>query len=272
MVIATTGSSTSPPHPEGRCPTIRNRCIERWDEVRARRARLRRRGAARPARSAAPVPRPRQVFAIGMNYAAHAAEAGVERPGVPADVHEVPDVSHRARRHGRARRASSSTGRSNSSSSSAGAPTTSPRRRLVARRRPHGRPGPVRAHRADPAARAAVQPRQVVPRLRTDRPVGRHPRRGRRPRRSRDRVHRQRRRRAEEPHVRPDLRRRRADPSISSSITPLLPGDLIFTGTPSGVGADPHAAALPAPRRRARVDDRGHRHDSHPPRREERPP
>ena len=31
----------------------------------------------------APVPRPRQVFAIGMNYAAHAAEAGVEAPEFP---------------------------------------------------------------------------------------------------------------------------------------------------------------------------------------------
>ena len=29
------------------------------------------------------MPRPRQVFAIGMNYAAHAAEAGVEAPEFP---------------------------------------------------------------------------------------------------------------------------------------------------------------------------------------------
>lgn len=31
----------------------------------------------------APVPRPRQVFGIGLNYRAHAAEAGVELPEAP---------------------------------------------------------------------------------------------------------------------------------------------------------------------------------------------
>ncbi len=36
-----------------------------------------------PARLGAPVPRPRQIFAIGLNYADHAAEAGMELPENP---------------------------------------------------------------------------------------------------------------------------------------------------------------------------------------------
>jgi 2-keto-4-pentenoate hydratase/2-oxohepta-3-ene-1,7-dioic acid hydratase in catechol pathway len=38
----------------------------------------------------APVPRPRQVFAIGMNYAAHAAEAGVDAPEFPPTFTKFP--------------------------------------------------------------------------------------------------------------------------------------------------------------------------------------
>ena len=37
-----------------------------------------------------PVPRPRQVFAIGLNYRAHAAESGVEVPGIPATFTKFP--------------------------------------------------------------------------------------------------------------------------------------------------------------------------------------
>jgi len=37
-----------------------------------------------------PAPRPRQVFAIGLNYRAHAAESGVEPPGVPAVFTKFP--------------------------------------------------------------------------------------------------------------------------------------------------------------------------------------
>jgi 2-keto-4-pentenoate hydratase/2-oxohepta-3-ene-1,7-dioic acid hydratase in catechol pathway len=64
---------------------------EHWDDVRALADR-----APRPTgplvRSAlrAPVPRPRQVFAIGMNYAAHAAEAGVEPPTFPPTFTKFP--------------------------------------------------------------------------------------------------------------------------------------------------------------------------------------
>ena len=38
----------------------------------------------------APVPAPRQVFAIGLNYRAHAAEAGTELPSVPATFTKFP--------------------------------------------------------------------------------------------------------------------------------------------------------------------------------------
>jgi 2,4-didehydro-3-deoxy-L-rhamnonate hydrolase len=37
-----------------------------------------------------PAPRPRQVFAIGLNYRAHAAESGVEVPGTPATFTKFP--------------------------------------------------------------------------------------------------------------------------------------------------------------------------------------
>ena len=38
----------------------------------------------------APAPRPRQVFAIGMNYAGHAAEAGVDPPEFPPTFTKFP--------------------------------------------------------------------------------------------------------------------------------------------------------------------------------------
>lgn len=40
-------------------------------------------GDVDPARIGAPSPRPRQVFAVGLNYADHAAEAGIARPEAP---------------------------------------------------------------------------------------------------------------------------------------------------------------------------------------------
>lgn len=56
---------------------------ERWDEFRAWSAPT---VASAPLEIAAllpPVPRPRQVFAIGLNYAGHAAEAGLDIPEFP---------------------------------------------------------------------------------------------------------------------------------------------------------------------------------------------
>lgn len=43
-----------------------------------------------PARLGPPVPDPRQVFAIGLNYAAHAAESGRDVPSVPATFTKFP--------------------------------------------------------------------------------------------------------------------------------------------------------------------------------------
>ncbi|BAH51613.1 hypothetical protein ROP_33660 [Rhodococcus opacus B4] len=40
-------------------------------------------GGIDPGRIGAPTPSPRQVFAVGLNYADHAAESGVERPESP---------------------------------------------------------------------------------------------------------------------------------------------------------------------------------------------
>ena len=49
----------------------------------------------------APVPRPRQVFAIGVNYRDHAAEAGHRPSGGTDGVHQVPQRNHRTLRHHR---------------------------------------------------------------------------------------------------------------------------------------------------------------------------
>ena len=110
---------------------------------------------------------------------------------------------------------------------------------------------------------AAVQPRQVVPGLRADRPVARHARRAQ-TRRPRDRVRGQRRDDAARPHVVDALRRRARSSRACRAICPLLPGDLIFTGTPVRRRQPDGPAALPAARRRAREHDRGHRHRSRP--------
>ena len=211
---------------------------DHWDEVRALADGIQSADAAarRPQRCCAPVPRPRQVFAIGMNYAAHAAEAGVEIPTVPADVHEVPDLPHRAGRHGRAAERVRRLGGRAGASSSAAAPTRSPRATA-------GRTSPALTVGQDLSERI-VQTRPPAPQFSLGKsfpgfgPTG--------------------------PWVvTPDelddpddlalgctvngeeVQKSRTSDLIFgvdalinrlSSITPLLPGDLIFTGTPSGVG------------------------------------
>jgi 2-keto-4-pentenoate hydratase/2-oxohepta-3-ene-1,7-dioic acid hydratase in catechol pathway len=75
----------------GALPTDAQLLYERWDDVRALADRVQ--GPEQPIELSAlqaPVPRPRQVFAIGMNYAAHAAEAGVEAPGFPPTFTKFP--------------------------------------------------------------------------------------------------------------------------------------------------------------------------------------
>jgi 2,4-didehydro-3-deoxy-L-rhamnonate hydrolase len=75
----------------GALPTDAQLLFERWDDVRALADRVQ--GPEQPFEPSAlqaPVPRPRQVFAIGMNYAAHAAEAGVEAPEFPPTFTKFP--------------------------------------------------------------------------------------------------------------------------------------------------------------------------------------
>ncbi len=75
----------------GALPTDAQLLYERWDDVRALADRVQ--GPEQPFELSAlqaPVPRPRQVFAIGMNYAAHAAEAGVEAPEFPPTFTKFP--------------------------------------------------------------------------------------------------------------------------------------------------------------------------------------
>jgi len=76
---------------DGRLSHDPQQLYEHWDELRAFAA-----GAPLPGgslevqRLQAPVPHPRQVFAIGMNYAAHAAEAGVDAPEFPPTFTKFP--------------------------------------------------------------------------------------------------------------------------------------------------------------------------------------
>ena len=72
--------------------------------------------------------------------------------------------------------------------------------------------------------------------LRSDGAVARHARRAARPRRPRARLLGRRRDGAGRAHQRPDLRRPALVAELSA-VLPLLPGDVIFTGTPAGVGA-----------------------------------
>jgi 2-keto-4-pentenoate hydratase/2-oxohepta-3-ene-1,7-dioic acid hydratase in catechol pathway len=75
----------------GALPADPQLLYERWDEVRALADTVASADAPLDLRRLqAPVPRPRQVFAIGMNYAAHAAEAGVETPTFPPTFTKFP--------------------------------------------------------------------------------------------------------------------------------------------------------------------------------------
>jgi 2-keto-4-pentenoate hydratase/2-oxohepta-3-ene-1,7-dioic acid hydratase in catechol pathway len=81
--IATASNGALPHDPQA--------IYERWDEVRALADRAPDvHGPLDPSRLLAPVPRPRQVFAIGMNYAGHAAEAGTEIPQHPPTFTKFP--------------------------------------------------------------------------------------------------------------------------------------------------------------------------------------
>ena len=214
--------------------------------------------------------------------------ARADRRGWPAGpiAHPSPGVRHRAqlpgpRRgvgHGRARpcrrRSRSSRRRSpaRSRTSSSAGPTVDWEVELVAvigrradrvaeadgwvaRRRADRRPGHLRAHGAV-RRRQPVLARQVVPGLRPDGPVAGDARRGRPTPTTWPRLLHRRRDGAGRPHQRPDLHRARLVAELSA-VLPLLPGDVIFTGTPAGVGVTRAAAALPAaPARCSRAGSR----------------
>jgi len=76
---------------DGALPEDPQQLYERWDEVRAFAERVHAPEAPLDLSVLeAPVPRPRQVFAIGMNYSAHAVEAGVETPTFPPTFTKFP--------------------------------------------------------------------------------------------------------------------------------------------------------------------------------------
>ena len=91
--------------------------------------------------SVRPVPAPRQVFAIGLNYRTHAEESGMAVPDVPATFTKFPASPHRPVRRRRARRRDGRLGgRARRGDRHAGRPRRRGRR-LGARRRAHRRPG-----------------------------------------------------------------------------------------------------------------------------------
>ena len=205
-----------------------------------------------------------QVFAIGLNYRSHAEESGMAAPDGAGDVHQVPRLPR--------------AGRSTTSRSSAAtvdwevelvavigrqADRVAEADALGARRRAHRRPGHQRP------ARCSSPPARSSP---SASPAGATARSG--------------------PWlVTPD---EFADPddlalgcSVDgetvqdartsdlifgvprlvaelSAVLPLLPGDIIFTGTPAGVGATRQPPRFLQPGEVLEIVDRGHRHDPQP--------
>jgi 2-keto-4-pentenoate hydratase/2-oxohepta-3-ene-1,7-dioic acid hydratase in catechol pathway len=75
----------------GALPADPQLVYEHWDQLRALADRVVAAEAPLDVHALeAPVPRPRQVFAIGLNYAAHAAEAGLDAPTFPPTFTKFP--------------------------------------------------------------------------------------------------------------------------------------------------------------------------------------
>jgi len=122
----------------------------------------------------APVPNPGQIFAIGLNYRDHADEANLAHPDDLVVLFTSSPPAWPGRTSPSNCRANSSTTKPSWSSLSAAPPTGSARTgRLVDRRRGLRRAGLERAGRPAPRAGTAVQPRQVLPKLRAVRTGGR---------------------------------------------------------------------------------------------------
>ena len=252
----------------GALPTDAQLLYERWDDVRALADRVE--GPEQPFELSAlqaPVPRPRQVFAIGMNYAAHAAEAGVEAPEFPPTFTKFPTcltgpdatvalpsvrrLGGRARRRDRfgGLRGRGRQGWSHVAGLTVGQDLSE---RIVQTRPPapqfslgksfpgFGPTGPwviTPDELDDPddlALGCTVNGEEV-----------------------------------QKSRVGSDLRGRRAGPPpvVDHAAAARRPD---LHRHPLRGRRHPHAAPVPGPRRRARLDHRGHRHDPHPPRRQER--
>ena len=76
--------------------------FDQWDTLRTWADRLPSDGAfpVDDAELGAPAPAPRQVFAIGLNYAEHAAESNMGRPDTPPVFTKFRNIDHRAYRDG----------------------------------------------------------------------------------------------------------------------------------------------------------------------------
>ena len=90
MLDGDAGASTSSAPRGGRFGADPQAIYERWDEFAQWAPGAERRRAVRRGGLGAPVPRPRQVFALGLNYALHAREAGLELPPMPLTFTKFP--------------------------------------------------------------------------------------------------------------------------------------------------------------------------------------
>ena len=235
LIARRSARSTSERASDGRFGSDPQAIYERWDEFAAVGAARRRASRSTPPASGRPCRARGRCSRSASTTRCTRSEAGLELPPMPLTFTKFPrcivgpDATvgrrDRARRlGGRARRgdrAPRPPRRADGWAHVAGA---------------HRRPGPLGARRADARLAAAVQPRQVVPRA-SGRPARGSSRRTReRPRRPGDRLRGQRRDDAGRPHVVDALLRRARSSRGCRAICPLLPGDLIFTGTPAGVG------------------------------------
>ena len=203
----------------------------------------------------APVPRPRAIFGIGLNYAAHAAEQGAELPKAPIVFQKLPTSVVPGGGAGRAARRSSSGLDYEVELALVMGAGRRDRRLRRGRRRLRPRP---------PAPRAAVDAREGRRHLLPARPVGHHRRRDRRPRGAARCAR----------GSTASCGRTRPPPTSSSARAALVdfiaeaitlePGDLILTGTPSGVGMSMDPPRFLELGRRRADGDRGPRLDRAP--------
>ena len=256
----------------GALPADPQLLYDHWDEVRALSERVARADAPLDVHALqAPVPRPRQVFAIGLNYAAHAAEAGLERPTFPPTFTKFPTcltgpdatvelpsafVDWEVELVVVMGRLAYEVAAGDGWRHVAGLTVGQDLSERIVQTRP---PAPQFSLGKSFPGFGPIGPWVVTP-DELDKP-----------RRSRARLHRQRGGSAEEPHRRSDLRRGRTDPPpvVDHSVAAGRPH---LHGHPVRRRRDAYAAPLPRPGRRARLHHRRHRHHPHPPRRQERPP